>query len=220
MNSIGIVFGLPRGRIAADVDLGRLVRRQARLLGRATSAPRSETELDRTLADANRRLDAVIRRVEAARRRPDIPPELRAEIRAEIERFQRGPQDHRYRWVALADVGQDVREAVGDGVWRACNRLGGFPAASDVTPPLPAPVVRFFRRARDGEVANFTDARLLNGQHFWETNFVDIRIGADRTPAQCRATAVHECWHWGGDDRFRHDEAAAENFRGGLVLAD
>lgn len=208
----GIVIGLPAAEIEADVDLGRLVRRQARLLGRATSA-RSETSLQRDIDDANRRIDSVIRRIEAARRRPDIPPELLAEV----EKFERGPQDHRYRYrfVELSDVPQDVRDAVSDGVKRACNRLEGFDAAGDVTPPLPTPTVRYFRAAKDGEPADFTDRRRLFGKHVYETNFVDLRID-DISAAKVRQTAAHECYHWAGRRDWR-DEAAADRFAAAFV---
>lgn len=207
----GLVIGLPAAVIAADVDLGRLVRRQAQLFGRATSV-RSETELQRHIDDANRRVDSLIERIEADRRRPNVPPELRSQV----ERFKAGPGKHGYVWVALADVPQATRDAVADGVRRAVNRLEGFPASSDVTPPLPTPTVRYFRLSRDGEKADFTDRRVLDGRHVLGSNTIDVR--GDVSAAEARRTIVHECYHWGGDDRFRRSDDDAERFRESLVI--
>lgn len=179
----------------------------------------AEADLQRRISRARRAVDGLIARVEREPR-AKVPPELRNEI----EKFKRGPQghrcplDHRYVYVALADVRQDVRDAVADGVRRAVNRLNGFPANSNVTPPLPEPWVRYFRGAKDNERADFTDHRILYGRHQLETSFIDLRLD-NRTPAQCRSVACHEVFHWGGDDRFRLDNDAADRFSSELVLS-
>lgn len=186
MNSIGIVFGFPRDRIETDPVLGRLTRRRARLLGRpATSAPRSETKLQR-------------------------------DIDVEVKRFKASAKDgHRYVFVPLSDVPQETRDEVTWRVRRAANVVAGFPASSgEVVPPLPMPVVRYFRPARDGERADFTDPRRVNGLHAHGTNFIDIR--ADLSPREAGGTATHEVHHWSGRRDCR-DEGAAARFASGLV---
>lgn len=205
-----LTLGLPSSTILDDRDFRRIRDRQRRLLGR----PR-EDGLQALIDDANRRAGSVIRRIEAGRLRPDVPPELRAEV----ERFRRGPGDHAYVFVELADVPQAIRDAVAYGIRRATNRLAGYPANSaDVTPPLATPTIRYFRASRDDERPDFTYRSPLLGRHVLDSNMVDIRFD-NRTPAQCCSTAVHEVYHWGGDDRFRRDDDAAELFSNGLVLS-
>lgn len=192
-----------------DAALSRLRARQRRLLGRP------QEDLQSLLAIATGKVASLVGRLERERNGAVISPELRAEI----EKFERGPQGHRcpqdygYKYVELADVSSEMKAEVRDGVQRAVNVLNGFPASSgNVTPPLPSPAVCYMRLARPGEQPDFTDHKLLYGLHRWGSATICIR--ADVPPRRARATAVHEVGHAIGG--LGHPEA--ENFARSLVI--
>lgn len=186
--------------------IGSPLRRDAALRARQRR-PTDDAALSRLIAGANAKIAGLVSRLERERNAMVTPPTLRAEIEREAERFKNRPQDHRYRYVELADVPEATKAALRDGVQRAVNRLAGISSGSPITPPLPTPSVRYFRAAKPGEQADFEDHRVLYGQHIYGTNFIDVR--ADLRPPQARVTAAHEVFHWSNRHNSRDEDAAA-----------